>query len=85
MEWREKVLGPSHPNTIGSIRAFGAINFSVGAKGEALPLFEQAYSSACRLYGPDDPTLKEIERGVALLRELIDGSNNGDVDQKAVM
>ena len=48
MEGREKVLGPLHPDTIESIRALGAVSFSISPEEEeALPLYERAYLSTC--------------------------------------
>jgi hypothetical protein len=83
MEGREKVLGPLHPDTIESIRALGAVSFSIGPEEEALPLYERAYSSTCRLHGRDDPRSKEIEEEMSVVRELLDEPKDGDVEQEA--
>jgi tetratricopeptide (TPR) repeat protein len=68
LESSERVLGPDHPNTVGSVNNLAALLHSKGAYGEAEPLHRKALESSERVLGPDHPyTLTSLNNLAALL------------------
>ena len=58
---RERILGPDHPHTLGSLSNVASLYRSTGRYGEAEPLCERALSGYERVHGPDHPaTLRSL-------------------------
>ena len=51
----ERVLGPDHPNTMGSRNNLAAAYRAAGRAAEAIPLHEQTLAAYERVLGPDHP------------------------------
>ena len=51
----ERILGPDHPDTLGSRNNLAAAYQAAGRVGAAIPLFEQVLAARERLLGPDHP------------------------------
>ena len=52
---RERVLGPEHPQTAGSLNNLAGLHYAQGNYGAALPLFERALSIHEQALGADHP------------------------------
>ena len=51
----ERLLGPDHPDTLGSRNNLAAAYQAAGRADKAIPLFEQTLAARVRLLGPDHP------------------------------
>ena len=55
LAWRRQVLGPDHPDTLGSMNNLGMAYLDTGRLAEALPLFEEAMKRCQAKLSPNDP------------------------------
>ena len=65
---RERVLGPEHPDTLGSVSNLAYLLRMKGDYGRAEPLYERALAAGERVLGPDHPfTLTSVNNLAGLL------------------
>jgi hypothetical protein len=63
----ERVLGPSHPDTLNARNSLAAAYQAAGRAAEAIPLFESTLVAYKRLLGPDDPRTVATRENLALV------------------
>ena len=68
LEARERVLGPEHPSTLGSVNNLATLLYRKGDYAGAQPLVERALEARERVLGPEHPsTLASVHNLAALL------------------
>jgi Tfp pilus assembly protein PilF len=69
LEVCERVLGPEHPDTLGSVSNLAQLLQNKGDCADAQPLHERALEAYERVFGPEDPnTLSSVSSLAALLQ-----------------
>jgi tetratricopeptide (TPR) repeat protein len=67
----ERILGPDHPNTLGSRNNLAGAYASAGRTAEAIPLLEQTLTDAERILGPDHPNTSSSRNNLAHAYESV--------------
>jgi tetratricopeptide (TPR) repeat protein len=67
----ERILGPDHPNTLGSRNNLAGAYASAGRTAEAIPLLEQTLTDAERILGPDHPNTSSSRNNLAQAYESV--------------
>ena len=64
-----RVLGPDHPDTLGSANNLAGAYESAGDLGRAIPLYEQTLTDSMRVLGEDHPQTKIVSSNLAVACE----------------
>jgi hypothetical protein len=67
LESCERVLGPEHPDTLGSLNNLAGCLWALGDAAGALPLYRRALESSERVLGPEHPTTATFRNNLAML------------------
>jgi CHAT domain-containing protein/Tfp pilus assembly protein PilF len=67
LQARREVLGPRHPDTLGSLHNLAALYQSQGRYGEAEPLYRDALEARREVLGPRHPDTTQSLNGLGLL------------------
>jgi hypothetical protein len=62
LQIRERVLGPEHPDTLGSLHNLARCLQAQGKVREALPLSRRAVESGTKVLGPEHPNVMRFQR-----------------------
>jgi tetratricopeptide (TPR) repeat protein len=72
---REHVLGPEHPDTLGSVNNLASCMWALGDAAGALPLYRRALDSSERVLGKEHPdTLTSVNNLAACMQALGDAA-----------
>ncbi|MEV0337335.1 tetratricopeptide repeat protein [Nocardia sp. NPDC050717] len=64
LEAKKAALGSEHPETLATAQAVGAGLFKSGDRQGAALILDQAYRTALRAYGSDDPTVVDLRHNL---------------------
>lgn len=67
----ERVLGPEHPSTLGSVNNLAGLLTAKGDLATAEQMYERASRGARQRLGPDHPDTKVYEKSLSRLREML--------------
>jgi hypothetical protein len=67
LESSERVLGPEHPDSLGSVNNLAYCLGTLGDGAGALPLFRRALAGFETVLGPEHPTTRIVRDNLAVL------------------
>jgi tetratricopeptide (TPR) repeat protein len=81
----ERVLGPEHPDTLGSLNNLAILHWNQGKYEQAEPLYQPALEAKERVLGPEHPdTLSTVNNLAVLYRKQGKGEQSEQLYQRAL-
>jgi tetratricopeptide (TPR) repeat protein len=76
LDAQQRLLGPEHPSTLGTMNNLAALLFELGDLSHARNLFEQVLETRQRLLGPDHPSTRRVLANLRAVKQAQEESSS---------